>query len=219
MTIVVDTREIPSGIPDLLKQLKVPITMAQLVHGDYWVGSLPVSRKEVNDYVSSLTSGHLNTELYELSHGYGMSFLIVEGNITQALMGGGFSRDSYFSSLVGSAIKRAPDGAQGVINLISVDNKWDTALLLKHMHEKILSGEQRLPKMERSAQGPEATLVYALAAYPGIGETRARNIVKKFDGLDSLLSASVESIAEVENIGEKTAQKFYDKLHEKVKLQ
>lgn len=215
MTVVCDTREIPSGIPDMLKRFNIPVTMGQLTHGDYWIGDMPISRK-ADDYVSSLISNHLNNELYELSHFYEVSTLIVEGSVNAALMAGGFTRDSYLASLASDFVKRAPDGKQGVINLICVDTKWDTALLLKHIHTQVMSGEPRLPRVEKHAYAANIDpLVYVIAGAPGIGEKRALDLLNKFGGLDAIQFASVEELAEV--LGPKTAENYYKKtLHRKV---
>jgi ERCC4-type nuclease len=216
--IIIDKRETRSNVPKYLEQLGVPCCYATLEIGDYFVGDIPVERKESSDYVNSLVSGHLSEQLYNLSHNFELSFLIVEGSIANALMYSKITRAAYLSSLAGTAIKRAPDGKQGVINILSVDTEFDTALLLKYIHNKTNDYEPRLPRMEKFAPPYGDILVYILSSFPHIGEKRAKNLLSRFGSIDGLVGASLEQLQEVEDIGPVVAKSLYETLHRKVKL-
>ena len=127
--ILVDYREEKSGIFQILDDLKITYKKLSLEIADYIVVgnegvNVAVERKTASDYVSSLLSGHLNNQLTELSRSFPFSFLLVEGSITEALFNSKTARQTVYSSLVGSAIKRSVDGCSGVISIIPTDTIW-----------------------------------------------------------------------------------------------
>ena len=218
MTIVVDTRELRSIVPKQLENLKVSLTYSALEIGDYLVVDVPVERKSASDFIQSFQTGHLDKQLNNMSYHYKRSFLILEGDITSALIDSKTSRHAVLGKLASTAIKVAPDGEQGFINVIHVDSPYDTALLLKYLHDCIQSGEFRLPRIERVPFGGQERLVYILSSFPEIGEVRAKNLLKKFKGFKGLVNAKVEKLSEVDGIGKKTAKILYDTLHKKVEI-
>ncbi len=81
---------------------------------------------------------------------------------------------------------------------------------LERMGEK--SAANLIEAIERSKQQPLERLIFALGI-PFVGEGAARLLAEKFQSLDALMNASVEEIASIEGIGEKTAvsiRKFFD---------
>lgn len=217
----VDNRERRSVVPTELKKYKIPLEFANLEVGDYVIRGeivFVVSRKRAaGDYVQSMTSGHLNNELYNLSFNYPLSLLIVEGHIGEALLYRKIKRQNYLSSLVGNIVKRSPDGASGVINMVMVDTPYDTALLLKFLHDKITKkGELvRLPKAERVKMGDEDRKLYITASLPGVGPKRAKDLLIEFGSIRSLSNAEESGLMKVRGIGPKMAPLIRKILNEK----
>lgn len=216
MAIWIDNRELRSVIPKQLKRFGVEIAgYRNLIAGDYLVQgveTIPVERKDVHDYVNSLVSGRLNNELYKLSFNYPISLLVVEGFVEDVLIYGGVKRSAYFSSLVGSFIKKAPLGEGGIINLICVNSAYDTAQILRFMDEKLKSvdGMIRLPKAQKIPIRKEKQLLHSIACFPGIGEVRARDLLSHFGTYRNLVCASLKELEEVKGIGRKTAVLLYN---------
>ena len=213
--IIIDTREKRSYVPKKLQDWNIPITFSVLEVGDYvCVGkeNVVVSRKEVHDYVGSLTSGHLNNELYDMSRNYPYAILIVEGFVSEALMYRKLKRYNFFSSLVGSTLKRAPEGRQGVISVLCAETPFDTALILKFIHDKVTEEEGliRKPVLQAIRWKPEERTVAILAAFEGVGEKRAQDILKHFGTLKAVCEASVEELMEVKGIGRRIAESIYN---------
>jgi len=211
--IVVDERETKSKVYQLLEKLDVPLAVRQLEVGDYLVGDVCIERKEINDYVNSLISGRLHTQLYHLSYNYPLSVLVVEGYIDEILMFRNIKKEQYISSLAGALYKRAPDGAQGVINLVMLSSPYDTALFLKHLNEKVEKSEPRLPRFaKRKADTDRDVAIRILSMLPGISEVRAERLLNHFGSIQKVVNASISELTQVEGIGEKTAKRIYDLL-------
>ena len=211
MTIFIDHRERPSGIPTMLEKMGVPVSVVELEIGDYVIGEIPVERKEVGDYLSSKTSGHLDEQLYNMSASFDLSYLIIEGNISLALQYRKMKRAPYISSLVGSSFKRAPDGRQGQIITVNLDTRFDTALFLKFMHEKIANGEARLPKMFKRGVGKGEILIHVVSSIPGIGNVRSKSLLEQFKTIKRITEADVNQLSAV--IGQAHAKKVFDLLN------
>jgi len=205
----VDSREQRSRIPSLLERMKVPFEVVELKVGDYIIGDVAVERKTIQDYIGSLSSGHLSQQLYELSFNFGLSYLLIEGLISEALMYRKMKRAPYISSLVGCSLKRAPDGKQGQIVTVNVENPWDSALFLRFLHDKLAKGEPRLPRMKKVKWNPDEQLVYILSSFPNVGEKRAKLILKRFKTLKGFTNASALDLASVSKVGRKLAGELY----------
>ena len=213
--IFIDHREERSGVPKLLEDLKVPIKIMQLKVGDYIITgeqNICVERKDSGDYVQSLTSGHLNNQLYTMSREYGFSILLVEGTISTALFESQTSRHAYLSSLVGSVIKRAPDGKSGTISMVSVETIFDTALCLKYLHDKNndSKGLVRLPKLNPLKFSEEDAVLCMLTTVPGVGTILAKSILNKFHNLQNVANASIGELMEVKKVGKIKATKIFE---------
>lgn len=181
--IFVDVREERSRVPNLLRKMRVPTQSLELEVGDYIVGEVCVERKAINDYIGSLSSGHLANQLYQMSYNFELSYLIVEGLVSEALIYRKMRRAPFISSLVGSSLKRAPDGKQGQIVTVNLENPWDSALFLRFLHDKVVKGEARLPRMKKVKANPDEVMVYVLSSFPNIGEKRAKKLLEHYKTL------------------------------------
>ena len=84
--IAVDSREAPSGIPEILRKRGLYVQMKPLDVGDYITGQYAVERKTVHDFIASLYSGRLFEQARRISGSYKDYLLIVEGDIHDALV-------------------------------------------------------------------------------------------------------------------------------------
>lgn len=213
--IFIDHREKKSPVPDQLEKLGVPIKFVQLKVGDYVITGeeniLCIERK-AKDYVPSLVSGHLNNQLYSMSHSYGFSIIIVEGSISSNLFNTNTNRGAYISSLVGSIVKRAPDGKSGTISMIPVETPYDTALALKYLHDKNNSEEGlvRLPKLNPIHFSNEDATVCMLATIPGIGLSLAKSVLNEFHTIQNVSNVTPEDLMRIPKIGKKKAMKIFE---------
>jgi DNA ligase (NAD+) len=75
-----------------------------------------------------------------------------------------------------------------------------------------LSVKNLLAAIEASKERPFARVLFALGIEE-VGEVTGRNLAQRFRDIDTLLSASVEEIAETPGVGEKMAQSIHAQLH------
>jgi ERCC4-type nuclease len=220
LPIICDTREFRSRVPEVLQKLGDPIIEMELEVGDYIVGEVAVSRKSADDYVGSLTSGHLQEEVFQLLTNYKTSILIVEGSIEDTLMFRNLKRNAYLSSLAGIPIKKPQGFDSSSISIIPVATSTDTAWILHYIRQKILNGEVRLSPIPKIAKATETETVerrqmLPLLAIPGIGEVRAEKLIKHFKSARNVFNAPLDELKKV--VGEKLGTRIYNFAREEVK--
>ncbi len=186
--------------------------------GDYLISvdgrEVPVERKDSGDFVASIEDGRLNNQLFYLSREYPISYIIVVGTISDALEYSNLSRRAYISALVGASLKRSPDGKSGQVITLTVETNFDFACAVGMIHRKLEDGDlYRRPKPIGNKSDYDSCLITLYSALPCISVKRAKALAEEFPSLESLMSASVEEIANVKGIGKKTAEKIYNFLH------
>lgn len=214
LTVIIDYREERSGITEILQKLEVPFELVNIEVGDYVIGEIAISRKAIGDYLSSKTSGHLDDELYNLSTNYPLSYLIIEGIVSTELLHRKMHRQQYIASLIGSSFKRSPDNKQGQIITVNVETIWDTGLALKYLHENAINPECRLPKITRAIPSAEARQIYVLCSIEGIGEVKAKALLKSFKTLSNVFKADVWQLATVKGINSNLASRVHNFINE-----
>ena len=208
MTVLVDHRE-KSSIPSLLTKLQVPTTIVELEFGDYDAGIL-IEHKTAEDYVNSVIDGRLNLQLYELSTNFKRSVLLVDGPVEAELFKRKMPNNIYYSSVAGSIFKTSSAGEQGSISFFNASSEYDSALLIKYLHEKYLRGEPRTPKKLKHKFSGDDDLVYTLSSIPSIGEMRAKLLLDRFQSISGLVSAEIEELSKVPKISQILAESLYN---------
>jgi ERCC4-type nuclease len=217
-----------SGIPDLLETNEVPNERRELKVGDYFCGEItsegtytgiPVERKEIGDYLRSMNDGRRDEQLYNMSYGFPLSYIVTIGSPSRALRGTRMTLNAYVSSLVGSSLKRAPDGVGGQVVTVNLEDETDFVLFLKYLDEKVKEGSfARIPAMQKRVWKPEEFLVYVVSSLPGIGAKTANNLLKYFGSVRGVMNASKEELMEVDGVGKKRAEEIHSVLTMEYKL-
>jgi ERCC4-type nuclease len=219
--IEVDYREYESHVPEQLKKMNLPIVKANLEVCDYIChGSeaiVGVERKNAKDYLASITDGRRNNQLFQMSSNLDFSIMLIEGSPIDVIEHLQYyserplTRKAVYSSLVGNVLARSPRGLQGVISQCYSANYFDTALVIKYIHEHI-NDPKKMIRMYSPIKKLQYTnldhCVAILACYPGIGEKRALDILKKFETPRNAYNASVKELITIKGIGKKIAQNF-----------
>lgn len=215
MPIEIDYREERSGVPDLLRSLGEEVLIKNLEVGDYFLDNvIPAERKTASDFISSMLDGRLKNQLYNLSTGASLSYLFVVGNPIDAAREHKIQRSLYLSSLLGSSYKTSPDGECGRVVTVQVDTDFDFALALKLLREKIDKNEPRLPTLHKVKWSDSDRQLRLVLAFPDIGITTAKNIMEHFKTVKAFISADINQLLSVSNIGPKKAQKIYSIVNE-----
>jgi len=225
--IYLDYREVPSDLPVLLSAMNVPYEMCRLNIADAQVCGHPIKvtgeygeviffideRKSAKDFIGSLLSGHLHTQLHALSTTFKHSAVIIEGSISSAIEEMGADRKSVFSAIVGTFLKHSQDGEQGSVSLLMVDSIWDLAQILERTNNKLSEPLIRVeplspPQVEDENGQTEDSkpVLRSLLAIRGLGENRARALLKAKGSLLNIALSDPKDLI-MEDIGKRTAEK------------
>ena len=196
--IIADFRERESGVPEKLRRLGIEVVEDTLEVGDYRFGDICVERKTITDYIQSKDSGHLDRQLADMSHNFELSYLVVVGYVSTALMKMKCSRNSYLSSLFGSSLKRAVTGLKGQVITVNVETEMDLVWGLKFLHDKVEAGDfARLPRIKKKSFNSDDVLVFILSSFPNIGLKRSKLILKRVKTLKRFANSDAGELGEI----------------------
>lgn len=219
--IYLDNREVPSELPLILDGMNVQYELTQLEIGDIQIYGLPIKiigmfgetfffiieRKSAQDFISSMLSGHLQSQLYRMSTAFKHSAIIIEGSLSLALEMSGANRNAVLSAIAGTFLKHSDDGERGSISLLMVDNLWDLAMIIKYANSKLMEPLSRVAPMDLPEVEDKNAQVRCLLAVTGLGETRARAVFSKMGSLQAIANATPEMLI-CEGVGLTSAKKI-----------
>lgn len=196
----IDSRE-PPELKGLLMARSALAEVEALPYGDFHLTMHPdktvaISRKTVDDFLNSFSSGHLQDELIKCSIAQ-VTVLLIEGHLTSSTIRG-------FSPLAIRNFLRSMQ-LQGIL-LERTDSMRDTA-------DKLFEWEQYLAKTHHWAitARPRAAADMRTASITwvgGIGNQLATNLLQHFGSIHAVVNASVEELAIVHGIGLRKAQEL-----------
>ncbi len=209
--IIVDHRERSSGIVKNLINLGATLDLKALEVGDYLLSeNVAVEFKTKQDFVDSIIDGRLLTQLRSLRK-YLKPLIIIQGD-----------EDIY------SIRKIHPNAIRGMLSYITItlripilysQNVNDTAELLNTIAKR----EQESKKVEfvyhtAKPLSLEEQQEYVVSAFPGIGTTLSKPLLKEFKSIKNIINAPLEELMKIDLIGKKKAEtlreifdSFYDK--------
>ncbi|MEM2352441.1 MAG: ERCC4 domain-containing protein [Thermoproteota archaeon] len=210
MKVVVDSREasFQPKIVEGLKEAGIEVWIEILECGDYYIPagekSVIIERKTSNDFVSSVRTRRLWEELDGLKRAEARPLLLIEGSL----------------SVVEDLTDWAPQSICGIISSVIFDygvpvvvlpsRRW-TIIYITTLAKGLTSPKTRIhplrvkEKVERFEDYP----ICVLEGLPGVSGKRARDLLKHFKTVRNVANASIESLAEVNGIGPKLAEKIY----------
>ncbi len=201
--IVVDEREAPSGIPDLLKGRGLQVEHRMLEVGDYVVSSdCAIERKEARDFFKSLYSYRLFDQVYYLSEAYEYPVLIVEGDPT--IFTRGMTRPrTFWGALVTLSF-------QYDLSLFFTLDAHQTADLIYTLAIRRRFVRPRGPWVRKKprARTLEKNQLMLVSSLPRIGPKLADRALESFGTVRRVFSASVAELSAVNGIGRMTAEKM-----------
>lgn len=202
--VVVDEREKPSGVPELLKMFGLRVERRMLDVGDYVVSpDCAVERKQVRDFVQSLYSGRLFDQAYRLSEEYVQPVLVVEGDLS-ALLGEMAKPRAFWGALTTLAFN------YGLHVFFTVDVRQTAELVFALARRRGVS-RPRGPFVRRRL-GRKRDLgqlqLFLVSGLPGIGVKLADRLLGRFGSLRRVFSASVAELSSVSGVGRAKAEKI-----------
>lgn len=206
----VDDREARgSGVAARLAEAEgVTVAVRRLRTGDYLIeGKAALERKRVPDFLESLRQGRLFSQASRLASCPIQSFLILEG-AAHEWRRAGVTRGGIQGALVALAV------GFGIPVLRSQDEDETARLILFTAHQLHSSARRAARRPSRRIRGKLARQIYILTGIPEVGLARAKRLLERFSTIEAVMAASPESLAEVEGIGARTAQRIHWAVHE-----
>jgi ERCC4-related helicase len=201
LKMIADYREKASGITKELSGKGVKIELVNLEVGDYILSErVCVEYKTPKDFVDSILDGRLLSQLASLKK-YERPIILIEGE------------EDIFSQR-----KIHPNAIRGMISTIIVsygiplvqtrNSRESSALILMILRKEadLLKKDFTLhtskPLTDKEIQE------YIISAFPGIGGTLSKPILKQFKSIKNFVNADEKKLKEVNLIGEKKAQRI-----------
>lgn len=186
--ILVDYREKNSLVPSILVRLGFLIEMKELKVADYILNDIAIERKTIDDFISSMIDGRLNSQIEELKQ-YEKKFIIIEG-IEECFLYHKKSRvneNAIRGMLLSIMLKHN-------IPIIYTKSPEDSAIFLEVLANKkenlksINPSKKILDKRERAK--------YILEGFEGIGPKKAELLLEEFGSLRNIFLLSEDIVQE-----------------------
>ena len=201
--IIIDDRETSSKVVEVLSNMGAVIRIERLPHGDYAIGDrILVERKTARDFVDTLINRDLLGQVKAMAESATRPVIIIEGGDLYT------QRDMHPNAIKGVLAALTVD--MGVSILFTRDEQ-DTAqmLFVLSKREDGERGERKVhPHKSHHSQREEQE--YIVSAFPEIGMKNARLLLAHFGSIQGIVNGSLEDLAAVKGIGEKTAGKIFD---------
>lgn len=224
MKVLIDNKE--TSIIRLLRKICKP-EVVRLPAGDLMIvsekGSVVVERKTVSDFIGSIKSNRLWTQLLELMKVKEILGFDVKRRLL--VIHGGFWEYTNVSSLNEQRFWSSVFGALLAINFvydtpcIVCENNYAFEVFLRILLQREEGGKNdALPKARRHRKSVSRLPVmdvrqYVLDAIPSIGEARAKELLDSFGSIFNIAQSTKRELMRVPGIGEKRAEKIYEVFH------
>lgn len=204
MKIIIDHREMRSGVAEALGKLGADIEITTLEVGDYVVSDrVAFERKRVDDlFATLLERRELFSQLMDLGRSYRRPILIIEGE------------DPFFFS----GRRMHPMAIQGFLNTIALMriptlytlNEAETAQVIGMIAAKEQGNRNRQfnPHGKRSGLSQSGAKEYLVSSIAGVGPVAAGNLLRHFGSVENVMIAPREELMKVERVGRRTAERI-----------
>ena len=201
IVVYVDSRELRSGVPKLLKELGAEVEVRTLDVADYVVSEeVGIERKSANDFIQSIIDGRLFDQVERLKKAYEKPVIIIEGELY--------------------GIRNVhPNAIRGAIAAVTLD--WGVPILFSSGKEEtaqfiylMAKREQEERKKEVRLRSEKKALTLAerqrliVEGLPNVSATLAKRLLKHFGNVERVFTATEEELKEVEGIGPKKAREI-----------
>lgn len=193
--IIMDYREKNSLVYSELINLGIKINIRELKVADYMVNGIAVERKTISDFISSMLSKRLTSQLKNMQQ-YENRLLLIEGIDERELYSDRNDSGVHPNAIRGFLLSIVLEYKTPIIFTKDAEDtaRFISVLAKKERRDSSLNvSRKNLDKKER--------MQFILESFQGIGPKTARKLLEHFKTLRELFSASEEEIAGV--IGKK----------------
>jgi Fanconi anemia group M protein len=205
--IIVDHREYRSNVVKNLHSLEVDVESQQLDVGDYILSSrIGVERKNVDDFLNSLISGKLFSQISRLRDAYSRPILIIEGD--GLLTKRNIKHNAIFGCLVSIMVDYG-------IPIFSTKDDIETAniLFIAAKREQKKNKKSVSLRGEKTAMSIDEQQQFIIEGLPNVSATIAQRLIRNFCSIKALVNATEDKLQEVDGIGKNISSKIFEILN------
>lgn len=206
VTIFADTREMNSNIAFYLKDWECEVLEKQLKVGDYIASDrVCLERKTISDFLQSIFDQRIFDQVQSLIDSYEKPLLILEGS-PESLF---YERDVHPNTIRGVLASIAIDSR---IPIIWTHNPKETAAQIYWIAHREQLGQKRELAIRANKKAPSLARQqeFLVAGLPGISNTKARALLKKFKTPENVFRAREEQLKKLNGFGEKNVKRIKD---------
>lgn len=212
VVIYADHREEASTVVEWIgKREDVILKVKQLEVGDYTLSNdIVVERKTVADFLQSLIDGRLFSQLQSMATNYEKPLLLLEGNLEDLYALRNIHKNAIMGALTSIALNYH-------VPVLFTRDHIETAEFLYVIAKREQLGTDKDIKLRWGRKGlTEAEQqLFIVESLPMIGPTMARALLKKFKTIKAIVSADINELQTVDNMGPKKAKAIIDILKAK----
>lgn len=212
--VIMDYREVNETLRQaLLREPSVSLEINTLKTGDFQIGDLLlVERKTFKDFAASIKSGRIFEQAKRLASGSIANLLILEGTV-EDIRSTEMKREAIQGALVCLSMKfQIP-----VLRSLSPE---ETAKLMIAAYRQLTGCKRHSPYRPSLHKRKDkfSQQIFVLQGLPGIGPAKAKMLLDKFGTLNSIFTASISELKEVDGVGKYTAEQICFLLYEPCSL-
>ena len=200
INIIVDYREVPSKIPDILEDLGADVKRKQLKTGDYIINNeIIVERKSKEDFILSIIQGRLFSQCARMKKSDKQIILLIEGNPYHT------RHDIDRQAIKGALLSVSLCWQIPIIYSADVN---DSAQMLIMAANQLLKENYTYFRNTKNPKNIKRKTVYFLQGLPAVGPVLAKALLDKFDSIENVILADEEELLTIEGLGKKKVQKI-----------
>jgi len=186
--VIIDYREKNSFVASELIHLGLDVEFRELKVADYIVNNTAIERKTISDFLSSMVSKRLASQLNDLQQ-YENRLLLIEGIEEQELYSDdnleGINANAIRGFLLSIVLKHK-------VPIIFTKNEEDTAKFINILARK-KETESSLNVTKKSLSKKEQ-MQFILEGFPGIGPKTSKKLLEKFKTIKEIINAPSEDL-------------------------
>ncbi len=204
IVIYVDSREMKSGVVRKLYESGVVVKIENLEVADYVLSDrVGVERKSVDDFLESIIDRKRDifNQLINLKKNYSRPLLIIEGDNLYT------KRRIHPSAIRGALASIAIDLGIPIIFTKDQDETAEMLMTIARREQEYREREITLHS-EKTKRTLKEEMEYVVSAMSDVGTVIARNLLKEFQTIERIATASVEELMKVPKVGKKIAERI-----------
>jgi len=185
--------------------------------------TLLIETKRDKDFPGSIRTRHMTDQLWRQSRDCWASVLIIEGSLAEACAGTGITERQARMAIDSAIMKRALEGKQGSISVITTASRQET---LDHLinFNTYVNGQKSVIRQDKSLRevskknNLERAIRATLATLPGVDDILAQRLINDFHSIREIINSTAADLETVEGFGPRNTKRIIDYLDYKAGL-